>query len=76
MMHSPLNFLAWPRRVKLALVLLLDMVLCAFTVWASVALRQEAWVPWSLDLMALSLASMVLVLPLFVCCLVVARLGQ
>ena len=66
MMHSPLNFLAWPRRVKQALVLLLDMVLCAFTVWASVALRQEAWVPWSLDLMALSLASMVLVLPLFV----------
>ena len=65
MIRSPLNFLVWPRRVKQALVLLLDMFLCAFTVWAAVALRQEAWVPWSLDLMALSLASMVLVLPLF-----------
>ena len=66
MMRSPLNFLAWPRRLKQALVWLLDMFLCAFTVWAAVALRQEAWVPWSFDLMALSLASMVLVLPLFV----------
>lgn len=66
MMRSPLNFLVWPRRVKQALVLLLDMSLCAFTVWAAVALRQEAWVPWSFDLMALSLAAMVLVLPLFV----------
>lgn len=66
MMRSPLNFLAWPRRLKQVLVWLLDMFLCAFTVWAAVALRQEAWVTFSTDLMALSLASMVLVLPLFV----------
>jgi FlaA1/EpsC-like NDP-sugar epimerase len=65
MIRIPIWFLAWPRRVKQALVLLVDVCLCAVTVWAAVALRQEAWVPWSQHLLSLAVASAVLVVPLF-----------
>ena len=66
MIRLPLWFLAWPRSLKQALVLLLDTFLCALTVWAAVSLRQEAWVPLSRPLLGLALTSVLLALPVFV----------
>ncbi|PUE49049.1 polysaccharide biosynthesis protein [Limnohabitans sp. 2KL-1] len=66
MIRIPLWFLAWPRWSKQVTVLLLDAFLCALTLWAALALRQEAWVPWSKTLELLTLVSMLLALPLFI----------
>jgi FlaA1/EpsC-like NDP-sugar epimerase len=59
-------FLAWPRRLKQATVLLFDALLCVLTLWLAMCLRLETWVPVTEPLQSLALLSVLLALPVFV----------
>lgn len=69
MNFSPSAFqgvLAWPRLLKQALVMALDLVLCFFTVWLSLSLRLEILYPLNDVFWRASALSVSLLLPLLV----------
>lgn len=58
--------LALPRITKRAIAILVDVALCAITVWLALFLRLGVWVPLSGDVWPAVVVSVVLAIPIFV----------